>query len=111
MAEENKREAAEKMGRAGRQMRHAAHNVTDAAEAGTEYIKDEVTDAAERSYEGVKELAEKMIKTEMGRGVGSLVVGVVLIGFGVKKLSNAREIRKHLADNLSKAEHHIRPNG
>lgn len=99
-SERNKQEAAEKAARAGRQMKHAASNAGDAVEAGAEYIKDEVTDHAERGYENVKELAEKMIKTEMGRGVGSIVVGVVLIGFGIKKLGDARSIRRHLADNI-----------
>lgn len=100
-SDESKREAAEKAARASRQFKHAASNVGDAAEAATEYVKDEVTETAERGYEGVKELAEKMIKTEMGRGVGSLVVGIVLVSFGVKKIGDARNIRKHLAETLA----------
>lgn len=100
-SDENKREAAEKAVRASKQFKHAASNVGDATEAAAEYVKDEVTETAERGYEGVKEIAEKMIKTEMGRGVGSLVVGAVLIGFGLKKVGGARSIRKNLADNLA----------
>lgn len=108
-SEENKQEAAEKAARAARQMRHAASNVGDAAEAATEYVKDEVTESAERSYEGIKRLGEKMIATEKGRAAISITVGVVLIGFGVKKLGDARKISKTLADELAKAAKHVDP--
>jgi hypothetical protein len=47
----------------------------------------------------------------MGRGALSFVVGAALIGFSVKKFSDARSISQNLAENLAKADHHIRPEG
>ena len=109
MSDRDKQEAAEKAARAKDQIRHAAHNVSDAAEAAGEAIKDDVTDTAEKGYDGLKRLAEKAIATEKGRAAVSITIGVVLIGFGVKKLGNARKISKELADNLAKAAKHVDP--
>lgn len=111
MSNEDKKEAARKAALAKDQLRHAANNAGDAAEAAAEHAKDEVVDAAGKSYEGIKGLGRKLIYTEMGRGALSFVVGAALIGFSVKKFSDARSISQNLAENLAKADHHIRSDG
>lgn len=84
--------------RAGRQLRHAAHNAEEAAEAAADVVKDEVTDVAEKSRNSLKDLAAKAVGTEKRRGVLSITIGIIWIGIGAKELKNAQKL-KNLAEN------------
>jgi hypothetical protein len=108
MAEQDKQEAAEKAGRAARQMKHAASNAGDAVEAGAEYVKDEAVGAAEKGYSKTRDFVNTMITTEYTQGGLAVALGALSIVIGVKKIKNAGRVRVNLHDSLAKADHHIR---
>lgn len=72
MADDDKERAKEHAGRAGRQLRHAARNAGEAAEAEAEYVKDEVSEAAQKV--SVRGLAALTGDT----GIGFLALAVSL---------------------------------
>lgn len=92
--DKNKQEAAEHAARAARQMKHAASNAGDAAEAAAGYVKNEVVEDAEKAKNRVQDLASKAFYTETGRGVMAIGIGIISIGLGIKQIQNARQIRK-----------------
>lgn len=94
MSDQDKQEAREHLGRAGRQGRHAAKNVARAAQLGTEVAVDETKDAlkhtvhavengAEHVVEEVKEVTPKLsarglavLSSDMGVGFFSTAVSI-----------------------------------
>lgn len=89
MSQQGKQEAAEKLGRAARQARHAASNVGDAAEAGAEVVKDEIVEKSGEAQNVIVSLAKKAVFTEQGRAYLALGIGVASAVVGVKKFQDA----------------------
>lgn len=92
MSQRDKQEAAEKLGRAGRQARHAASNVGDAAEAVTEHARDEIVEHAEQAKTTLTSLAKQAVTTERGRSVLAMSIGLISAGVGIKKFRDATRL-------------------
>lgn len=104
MSDQDKEAAKQHAGRAARQMRHAARNAGEAAEAAADIVKDEASEATERTKEGVKELAQKLIYSEMGRGVLALSFALISAGVGINKIQTARRMNANLRDMVAKGD-------
>jgi hypothetical protein len=98
MSNESKQAAREHAARATKQMKHAATNAAEAAEAATETVKDEVVDTSEESYNRFKDLVSTVVSNEMSRGVILLSVGVIFSAVGVRTILSARGIAQDFAD-------------
>jgi len=94
------KEAAEKAARAARQARHAVNNAGGAAEAMAEHAKDEIVESAEETKSGLKTFAHTLIYTESGRGTLAIGLGLLSIGFGVRKLQKAALLGETLRSEL-----------
>lgn len=101
MSDQNKKEAAEKASRAGRQIRHAASNATDAAEQLADHAKGEAQEAITEGVEKTKEvsgrltdLGKKLVTSETSRGLLYIGFGLLSIGVGAKKLQYARDVAR-----------------
>lgn len=107
MSNEDKKKAEEHASRAAKQMRHAANNAGEAAEAAAGHVKGEIIDGASETKNRMKDLAAKAIGTEVGRGVLMLALGGLAVGVGVKNFRSAKQIR----DGIALADHHLNSEG
>jgi len=109
--QQEKKEARERLGRAGRQSRHAVKNVAHAAQTGVEVAVDETKDAlshaathaehaAEQVVEDVKEVTPKLsarglaaLSSDMGIGFFSTAVSIYAASIAYHSFRKAFETR------------------
>lgn len=92
MSQQDKQEAAEKVGRAARQARHAANNLGGAAEAAAEHLGEEAAEKASVVHDA---LNRTMSYKKAGLGAVLILLGVYQIGRGVGAIKTASKFAKN----------------
>lgn len=114
MSQEDKRDAAEHAARAAKQMKHAAKNVVEAADASKDHVADEVVEGTHKVAEAGQKLVHRLrpqvlsaSAVEIGIGFFALAIAGYAGAAAYNRFHNAVEIGKHLTENSAKAAHHI----
>lgn len=99
MSDTDKQQAKEHAERASRQMKHAAANASEAAEAGAEYVKDEVTEGAQKMAARIQPHVAAYAVRQLGWGFVAMSLSVYTGAIAANKFKTAFEVGKTIIKN------------